>query len=199
MLAGRPAAAMLGAALCVALASVASAQNMPTPEQTPYINGFCLGVVAGSSGPEGLKERLQAFGGRPVSSGAVDAAKPVDVDISGQLFHFPEANAPVAFVEPRRGTCSLVYGAAQVPGAAMTEIQTGRLPVGPSNALVGWRPVAQYLAGRPRPPKFYLQFGEAGGYGVCAEINNDLRRRDQSPVSVVALYGCRIGTDERLG
>ena len=69
----------------------------------------------------------------------------------------------------------------------------------PEGAKVGWKPVQQYLAGRPRPPKYYLQFGEAGGYGVCAELNTDLRRRDQSPASAVTLYSCRIGKDERLG
>jgi hypothetical protein len=69
----------------------------------------------------------------------------------------------------------------------------------PDGARVGWKPVQQYLAGRPRPPKYYLQFGEAGGYGVCAELNTDLRRRDQSPASAVTLYSCRIGKDERLG
>ena len=81
----------------------------------------------------------------------------------------------------------------------MKEIETGQLPVGPDGARVGWIPVQQYLAGRPRPPKYYLQFGEAGGYGVCAELNTDLRRRDQSPASAVTLYSCRIGKDERLG
>ncbi len=199
MQAGRLVTVIAGAALIAAFATVASAQTSPEPEPKPFINGFCLGIVAGNSGIEALRERLQTFGARPAPSGAMDASKPVDVDISGQLFRFPEAGAPDAIVEPRRGSCSLVYGQAQPPAAAMTEIQTSRLPVGPENAMVGWRPVVQYLAGRPRPPKFYLQFGEPGGYGVCAEINSDLRRRDQSPASVVSLYSCRIGKDERLG
>jgi hypothetical protein len=202
MLAGRLATVLAGATIFVAIAADASAQsaNVQTaPEPKPFINGFCLGVVAGASGVEAFRERLQTFGARPAPSGAMELSKPVDIEISGQLFRFPDAGAPDAIVEQRRGSCSLIFGQADVPADAMAEIRSARLPVGPESAMVGWRPVTQYLAGRPRPPKFYLQFGEPGGYGVCAEINSDLRRRDQSPASVVSLYSCRIGKDERLG
>jgi hypothetical protein len=172
---------------------------MAAPEATPYINGFCLGIVAGSSGVQGLRERLSAFRAKPAPAGDFDAARPEGVEATGQLFRFAEPGAPEAIVDNRRGGCSLIYGAAALPAPAMNELKSGRLPVGPDGTQVGWRPVAQYLAGRPRPPKYYLQFGEAGGYGVCAELNTDLRRRDQSPASVVTLYSCRIGKDERLG
>ena len=118
MQAGRLVTVIAGAALIAAFATVASAQTSPEPEPKPFINGFCLGIVAGNSGIEALRERLQTFGARPAPSGAMDASKPVDVDISGQLFRFPEAGAPDAIVEPRRGSCSLVYGQAQPPAAA---------------------------------------------------------------------------------
>ncbi len=202
MLAGRLAAGLAGATVLVAMAAGTAAQSSNSDtasEPKPFINGFCLGVVAGASGVEALRERLQTFGARPAPSGAMEVSKPVDIEISGQLFRFPDAGAPDAIVEQRRGSCSLIYGQAELPAVALAEIRSTKLPVGPENAMVGWRPVMQYLAGRPRAPKFYLQFGEPGGYGVCAEINSDLRRRDQSPASVVTLYSCRIGKDERLG
>jgi len=196
-----------GAALVVAWAGLASAQGLSpsgspgaaAPEATPYINGFCLGVVAGTSGVQGLRDRLQAFGAKPAPAGDFDAARPEGIDATGQLFRFAEAGAPDAIVDNRRGGCSLIWGQAALPVEAMKEIEAGQLPVGPEGTKVGWKSVKQYLAGRPRPPKYYLQFGEAGGFGVCAELNTDLRRRDQSPASVVTLYSCRIGKDERLG
>lgn len=205
MRAGRRAIILAGAALVAASAGVASAQtaaqgtSRTPPEATPYINGFCLGIVAGSAGVQGLRERLAAFGARPAPAGELDAARPDGLEITGQLFRFAEPGAPEAIADNRRGGCSLVWKQAVLPAEAMKEIETGQLPVGPDGARVGWKPVQQYLAGRPRPPKYYLQFGEAGGYGVCAELNTDLRRRDQSPASAVTLYSCRIGKDERLG
>ena len=205
MRAGRRAIILAGAALVAASAGVASAQTAAqgtsgtAPEATPYINGFCLGIVAGSAGVQGLRERLAAFGARPAPAGELDAARPDGLEITGQLFRFAEPGAPEAIADNRRGGCSLVWKQAVLPAEAMKEIETGQLPVGPDGARVGWIPVQQYLAGRPRPPKYYLQFGEAGGYGVCAELNTDLRRRDQSPASAVTLYSCRIGKDERLG
>ena len=202
MRAGRRAMILVGAALVAASTGVASAQTASAPtsgETPPYINGFCLGIVAGTSGVQNLRERLKLFGARPAPAGEVDAARPEGIEATGQLFRFATPGAPDAIVDDRRGGCSLIYGQATLPETALTEIQAGQVPVGPDGARVGWKPVQQYLAGRPRPPKYYLQFGEAGGYGVCAELNTDLRRRDQSPASVVTLYSCRIGKDERLG
>ena len=202
---GRRAMIRTGAALVAAWAGVALAQTAPAPAadgsaETPnYINGFCLGIVAGSNGVQTLRDRLQAFGARPAPAGDFDAARPEGIDATGQLFRFAAPGAPDAIVDNRRGGCSLIYGQAALPAPALKEIQAGLVPVGPDGARVGWKPVQQYLAGRPRPPKYYLQFGEAGGYGVCAELNTDLRRRDQSPASAVTLYSCRIGKDERLG
>jgi len=197
----RLAAVLAGVAAAAALAPVAAAQPAAADAggPKPFINGFCLAVVAGNSGVQALRDRLQTFGARPAPALALDGAKPVDADVNGQLFRFAETDAPDAIVDQRRGACALVYPLAEVPGPAMAEITAGKVPVGPDDALVGWRPVVQYQAGRPLPPKFYLQFGEPGGYGVCAEIKNDLRRRDQSPAAMVSLYGCRIGKDERLG
>ncbi len=196
-----------GAALAVAsaqLAPVAAAAapaepSAGTTEAPPYINGFCLGVVAGASGVLALRERMQTFGARPAPSGDGDAAKPDGLDMAGQLFRFALAGSPDAFVDQRRSVCALVYSGKVLPPAAMDEIGTAKLPVGPDGESVGWRLVTQTFAGRPHPPKFFLQLGEPGGYGVCAEINNDLRRRDQSPAAVVQLYNCRLGKDERLG
>ena len=196
----RPLAAGLAGAILVAFAGSATAAEAPADAAAlPFVNGFCLAIVAAGNGVDALRERLQVFGGRAAPAGDIDQMEPIDMEMSGQLFRFSAAGAPVAIVDPRRGGCSLVFGAADVPAATMAEIRSVKLPVGPDGAMVAWRPVVQYLAGRPRPPKYFLQFGEPGGYGVCAELNSDLRRRDQSPAAMISLYGCRIGKDERLG
>lgn len=200
MMVVRPLAAGLVGAVLFAVAGSATASDAPADAAAlPFVNGFCLSIVAASNGVDALRERLQMFGGRAAPAGDIDQTKPVDMDMSGQLFRFAAEGAPAAIVDPRRGGCSLVYGAADIPAVAMTEIRTVKLPVGPNGAMVGWRPVTQYLAGRPRAPKYFLQFGEPGSFGVCAEVNSDLRRRDQSPAAVISVYGCRIGKDERLG
>jgi len=196
----RPWAAGLAGALLFAAAGQVVAADAPADEAAPpYVNGFCLSIVAAGNGVDALRQRLQMFGGRAAPSGDIDQMKPIDMEMSGQLFRFSAAGAPVAIVDPRRGGCSLIFSAAELPAATLAEIRSVKLPVGPDGAMVAWRPVAQYLAGRPRPPKYFLQFGEPGGYGVCAELNLDLRRRDQSPAAMISLYGCRIGKDERLG
>lgn len=193
------AASVQMALVAVASAAEASASPAEANGTPPYINGFCLGVVAGASGVLALRERMLTFQARPAPAGDGDAAKPDGMDMAGQLFRFSQTGSPDAFVDQRRSACALVYSGKVLPPAAMDEIGTGKLPVGPDGESVGWRLVTQTFAGRPHPPKFFLQLGEPGGYGVCAEINNDLRRRDQSPVAVVQLYNCRIGKDERLG
>jgi hypothetical protein len=197
MMSVRPWAAGLTGAFVFAAAGSATALDASIG--APYVNGFCLSIVAAGNGVETLRERLQMFGGHAAPAGDIDQMKPVDMETPGQLFRFSAQDAPVAIVDPRRGGCSLVFSAADVPAATLAEIRTVKLPVGPDGAMVAWRPVAPYLAGRPRPPKYFLQFGEPGGYGVCAELNLDLRRRDQSSAAMVSLYGCRIGKDERLG
>ena len=195
-------AAVAGMVLVTGLGTVARAADAAPPaaqDKAPFINGFCLSVVAGASGVEALRERMQACGARQAPAGEADRSRPDGVDLNGQMFRFSEAGAPDAFVDQRRGACALVYSGQTLPPEAMDEIGITKLPVGPDGAAVPWRPVTQTFAGRPHPPKFFLQFGEPGGYGVCAEINNDLRRRDQSPAAMVQLYNCRIGKDERLG
>jgi hypothetical protein len=197
MILRRLGAGLVGAALSLLTLPALAAEAAPEP--TPYLNGFCLSVVAGASGVEALRERLQAFSARPAPSGAADAARPQGVEVAGQLFRFAETGAPDAFVDQRRGDCALVYAGAALPGTAMDELSRVKLPVGPEGAPVPWRLVTQTFAGRPRPAKYFLQMGDREGFGVCAEINNDLRRRDQSPAAMVQLYNCRIGKDERLG
>ena len=196
----RPLAAGLVGAILVAAAGSVTAAGAPVDAAAlPFVNGFCLAIVAAGNGVDALRDRLQVFGGRAAPSGDIDQMKPIDMEMSGQLFRFTVPGAPGAIVDPRRGGCSLVFSAADIPPATLAEIRSVKLPVGPDGAMVAWRPVVQYLAGRPRPPKYFLQFGEPGGFGVCAELNSDLRRRDQSPAAMISLYGCRIGKDERLG
>ena len=180
------AAGLVGAILVAAAGSVTAAEAPVDAAALPFVNGFCLAIVAAGNGVDALRDRLQVFGGRAAPSGDIDQMKPIDMEMSGQLFRFTVPGAPVAIVDPRRGGCSLVFSAADIPPATLAEIRSVKLPV-------------QYLAGRPRPPKYFLQFGEPGGFGVCAELNSDLRRRDQSPAAMISLYGCRIGKDERLG
>ena len=198
---GRGALAALGLMTGLGAASPSSADEAKAAlsgTDASYVNGFCLSAVAGSSSVEALRSNLQAFDARPGSSAEADMARPIGVELAGQLFRFHDKAAPLAFVDHRRSACALVYDGVDLPASVMDDIRIARLPVGPDGAMVGWRKVRMAFAGRPRPPKYFLQIGESGGFGVCAEINTDLRRRDQSSASVVQLYGCRIGTDERL-
>lgn len=188
----------LGAA-SVGLATVLIGGVVTHAEDAPaYVNGFCLSVTAGSGNVEAFRERLQAFDARPAPAAEAEAAKPEGAEVAGQLFRFSMPGAPAAFVDNRRGACALVFEGENLPTTARQELTRGRLPVGPDGALIGWRKVTQSFVGRARPAKYFLQLGERELFGVCAEVQTDLRRRDQAVVSLLQLYSCRIGSDERL-
>ena len=173
----------------------AAAPQPPVPQHLPYVGGFCLRVAAGvTEGPE-YYHLLAAAGARPQDGAAGQAAAPVDQPVAGQAFRFEgaPADAPTAFVDPRRGTCALVWEGAALPAAAVAELVDDRPKSGPDGTAERWRKVSPVFVIRPRPPRWFLQVGAADGQGACADALTDLRRRDGAVVSMLRLSPCRPG------
>lgn len=178
------------------VAAVALQAASPTPPR-PYVDGFCLPVAAGVADGDGYYKLIAAWGARPMTEAQADAAAPVDQPLAGQPFAFEDAAAPRAFVDLRHGDCALAYPGTAPAAAALAEIAGDRPATGDGGAPERWRPVSATYAGRPRPPRWFLQVGRAEGTGVCADALSDLRRRDGTAVSVLRLAPCKLGGDER--
>lgn len=198
-------AAALAAAALAGPASAGQSQSSapqpaPTPQRLPYVSGFCLRVAAGvTQGPE-YYHLLAAAGAKPQDVAAGQAAAPIDEPVTGQAFRFEgePADAPVAFVDPRRGTCALVWEGATLPAATLAEIADDRPPSGPDGAPERWRKVSPVFVTRPRPPRWFLQVGAADGQGACADALTDLRRRDGATLSMLRLSPCRPDAADKI-
>ena len=164
------------------------------------MDGFCLHIATGSGQGPAFYRLIAAWGARAMNDAAGGAAAPVDEPVQGQGFRFEgaPADAPVAFLEPRRGVCALVYAGPALPAEALTELADDRLPAGPDNAQVRWRKATPAFVGRPRPPRWFLQVGAAGRDGVCADALTDLRRRDGAVVSMLRLSPCQLDAAEKV-
>lgn len=170
------------------------------PPHLPYVGGFCLRIAAGvTEGPEYYR-LLAAAGAKPQDGAVGQAAAPVDEPVAGQAFRFEgaPADAPTAFVDPRRGTCALVYAGAALPPDAMAEITDARPPSGPDGAPERWRRVSAVFVTRPRPPRWFLQVGATDGQGACADALTDLRRRDGAVMSMLRLSPCRLDAADKV-
>lgn len=188
------------AAVLLQAAEPAVAAAPPALRRLPYVGGFCLRIAAGvTEGPEYYR-LLAAAGARPQDVATGQAAAPVDEPVTGQAFRFEgaPAEAPIAFVDPRRGTCALVYAGAALPAAAMAEITDARPPSGPDGAPERWRKVTAVFVTRPRPPRWFLQVGAAADQGACADALTDLRRRDGATVSMLRLSPCRPDAADKV-
>ena len=177
-----------------ATASVGAIQHLA------YVGGFCLRVAAGvTEGPEYYR-LLAAAGAKPQDVAVSLAAAPVDEPVTGQAFRFEGApvDAPTAFVDPRRGTCALVYAGAALPAEALAEITDSRPASGPDGAPERWRKVTAVFVTRPRPPRWFLQVGGAEGQGACADALSDLRRRDGAAVSMLRLSPCKPDAADKV-
>lgn len=169
----------------------------PAVAPRPYVDGFCLPVAAGAADGDGYYRLIASWGAKPMTGAQADAATPADQPLAGQPFAFEDAAAPRAFVDLRRGSCALAYAGSAPAAAALAEIAGDRPATGDGGALERWRSVATTYAGRPRPPRWFLQVGRVEGSGVCADDLSDLRRRDGAAVSVLRLAPCKLGADER--
>jgi hypothetical protein len=170
------------------------ASSAPAPKA--YLSGFCAEAVLNGDDPQGLARALAAFGGRPQPASAGDAFKPQDLELTGQPVKFAGAGAPFSFVDARRGVCLLVYPGASLPAPPTDDLAHGGLQLTDKGPKASWRKVTNSAALRRAPDKFFLQVNE-NGFGLCAEKLDDLRLHDNSPVSAVRVWGCRLGKDER--
>jgi hypothetical protein len=193
----RAGVALLAGLLAAApLARAEEAASSAAPAPKPYLSGFCAEAVLNGDDPQGLARALSAFGGRPQPALAGDAFKPQDLELTGQPVKFAGPGAPFGFVDARRGTCLLVYQGAVLPAPPTDDLLHGGLQLTDKGPKAAWRKVTREASLRRVPDKFFLQVNE-NGFGLCAEKLDDLRLHDNSPVSAVRVWGCRLGKDER--
>jgi hypothetical protein len=196
-------AAFAGLALALTVGAAFAAEppvaSTPAPAPKAYVGAFC-GPIALSSdeGAGTLMQQLAQWDGRPASDTDAYNARPVDGDAPGQLFRFSDPAAPAAFIDRRRGVCTLVYPGARTPAAVNLELSVETLPVNGKGAPSPWRRVNRVHFGPPGPIRYFLKVGESEGFGLCTTIFEDLRLKDGSPATMVRVSTCRLGPDETL-
>ena len=79
------------------------------PVPKAYVGEFCGPIGLSDEGAGSLMQHLAQWDGHPASDTDAYAARPVDGDAPGQLFRFSDPAAPAAFIDRRRGVCTLVY------------------------------------------------------------------------------------------
>ncbi len=191
---------LLGGALALTAGAALAAPigAAPSVAARPYIGEFC-GPIALSDGDAGaLKTHLSSWSVKAGDEADADAARPQDADAPGQLFHFADSTAPTAFIERRRGTCTLIYPSAKAPAAVLDELAVEALPVNQSGPPVPWRKVTRFHFGPAGPPRYFLKVGESGDFGLCTTLFEDLRLKDGSPATMVRVTTCRLLPDEKL-
>jgi hypothetical protein len=193
--------AALAGALVASTAGVAFAAETPAapaPAPKAYVGEFCGPIALSDEGAGSLMQHLAQWDGRPASDTDAYAARPVDGDAPGQLFRFSDPAAPAAFIDRRRGVCTLVYPTARTPAAVNLELSTEALPVNGKGPPSPWRRVNRVHFGPPGPIRYFLKVGESEGFGLCTTIFEDLRLKDGSPATMVRVSTCRLGPDETL-
>jgi hypothetical protein len=189
-------AASAGVALALT-AGAAFAADAPAAAK-PYVGEFCGPIALSSDGATALIQQLNQWEAKAASDTAADAARPQDADAPGQLFHFPDPAAPAAFVDRRRGVCTLVYPEARMPDRVVHELAAETLPVNGNGPPSAWRRTSRAHFGPPGPIRYFLKVGESEGFGLCTTIFEDLRLKDGSPATMVRVTTCRLAQDEKL-
>ena len=196
---------LLAASALALIAGAAFAADPPAPaapalggDQKAYVTEFCGPVAASDAGMGDLMQHLSQWEARGASETRAEAARPQDSDAPGQLFLFREAGSPSAFIDRRRGVCSLVYAGPHTPDAVLLEMARESLPTGERGGLSHWRHVTRNKFGPPGPLRYFLKIGENEGFGLCSTIFEDLRLRYGSPATMVRVSTCRLGPDEKL-
>jgi hypothetical protein len=113
------------------------------------------------------------------------------------LFRFLDAAAPAAFIDRRRGVCSLVYHMGSTPDGVIAELREHTLPLGDRGAASAWKRVTRARARPNDPPTYFLKVGEGESFGLCTTLFEDLRFQDNSPATMVRVSTCRLGQDEK--
>lgn len=186
---------LLGAAAAMP-AAFAYAQ---APEaHAPWVDGFCLPLSGGYVPDADTARFLRDWKGRPAPAAEAEAARPVGEPAPGQLIRFADASAPDAFVDARRGVCTLAFPGPALPKPILEELFTDRPPVGENGAKAGWVRIVPAYGGPPPAPRYLLPLGGREDRGVCVERLEDLRRRDGAPISVLRMAPCRLAPGEKL-
>lgn len=170
------------------------------PEPKPYVSGFCIPFVLGNGEPERLRRLFTYWHARSAPDSEAEAYRPSDADTLGQMAVFPDTDAPHAFVDRQRGTCSLVFGGVHLPATASEDFNNAVLPIGgyAGDQAEHWRRVATKRVGPPGPIRYFIPSSDVVGAGICATAFEDLRLRDNSPVVLVRVSPCRLGPDDTL-
>ena len=173
-----------------------AADPVSSPPAKAYIGEFCAPIAIGDSGTGALMQHLGQWEMKAGSEEDAYQARPQDADAPGQLFRFPDKAAPTAFIDRRRGVCTLVYPSQRTPAAVSDELASETLPVNGKAAPVAWRRVRKIGFGPPGPIRWFLKVGDSPNFGLCTAIFEDLRLKDGSPATLVRVSACRLTQDE---
>jgi hypothetical protein len=192
---------MLVAALAICAAPPAHSAQEPAglPAAAPpklYISRFCASVALNDVDPVLLRQLYSDWGARSVGDVRAQAFRPDDPEAPGQMAEFADKDAPKAFIEPRRGMCSLVYTRQHAPPAVIAEFRTATIPVHKGAAPSGWKRLASKRLGGGGPTRYFLPTSDDGHFGLCGVIYDDLRLHDAAPATLVRIQTCRLGDDE---
>jgi hypothetical protein len=191
--------AALALAPSLVQAQAPSPAASPPAGPRPYVSAFCAPIAMSEADPAHLRQHLTYWDARLEADNQASAFRPQDADAPGQMVVFPDDKAaPHAFIERRRGTCSLVYPGAKAPAALLDDLRTNKIPVGPKLPPVAWRTVSSKRVGPPGPIRYFLPASDDGRFGLCATIFEDLRLHDGQAATLVRVETCRLRDDETI-
>ncbi len=190
------------------LAAAALASGGPAPSgaggagsgaaERAWLGGFCAPVVLGSDEEDGMRRHLATWRARPLPDAQADVERPLDASAPGQLFHLPGEDAPAAFLDRRRGSCSLVFAGAALPQTLVNELASETLPVGERGEASAWGRIRRASSGAPGPRRYFMKVGGRVGFGLCSDVFEDLRLKDGSAATLVMVATCHLLPSETL-
>lgn len=184
-------------ALALTLGTAPGARAQPAAAAPkPYVSRFCAAIALNDVDPALLRQLYVDWGAHSVSDIKARTFRPDDPETPGQMAEFAEPDAPKAFIEGRRGMCSLVYAGPHAPPALFDEFRTASIPVHKGAAPTPWKRLASKRLGGGGPIRYFLPTSDDGRFGLCAAIYDDLRLHDADPATLVRVQTCRLGDDE---
>ena len=194
--------AIIVSALAICAAPAAHALQEPANPPTsasqpkPYISRFCASIALNDVDPGMLRQLYSDWGAHSAGDEKAQAFRPDDPDVPGQMAEFADRDAPKAFIEPRRGMCSLVYTTPHAPAAVASEFGSATIPLRKGASPTPWKRLASKRLGGGGPIRYFLPTSDDGHFGLCAAIYDDLRLHDAAPATLVRVQTCRLGGDE---